>query len=154
MRDDEKYLLDAQRASMEARSFVKCGACNKCCHGEIVLIDNRFESPAEYDTEPHAGSDIVRQLRRSSKTGACVYLGPEGCTIYERRPLMCRAFDCVQWLSAFDRGSRRRLLKDKGYNGDLARRALQQKKSGSYLGPENGGLSGKLSFQDGKITRS
>ncbi len=26
--------------------------------------------------------------------GACVYLGPSGCTIYERRPLLCRTFDC------------------------------------------------------------
>ena len=26
--------------------------------------------------------------------GACVYLGESGCTIYERRPLLCRSFDC------------------------------------------------------------
>jgi hypothetical protein len=26
--------------------------------------------------------------------GACVYLGPAGCTIYDRRPLLCRTFDC------------------------------------------------------------
>lgn len=26
--------------------------------------------------------------------GACVYLGASGCTIYERRPLLCRGFDC------------------------------------------------------------
>jgi len=27
-------------------------------------------------------------------SGACVYLGALGCTIYDRRPLLCRSFDC------------------------------------------------------------
>jgi len=26
--------------------------------------------------------------------GACIYLGDTGCTIYEKRPQACRAFDC------------------------------------------------------------
>jgi Fe-S-cluster containining protein len=30
----------------------------------------------------------------SDENGRCVYLGPSGCSIYERRPLLCRNFDC------------------------------------------------------------
>jgi hypothetical protein len=26
--------------------------------------------------------------------GSCIYLGAEGCKIYEGRPALCRAFDC------------------------------------------------------------
>jgi Fe-S-cluster containining protein len=31
---------------------------------------------------------------KSKPDGSCVYLGDQGCSIYERRPQMCRAFDC------------------------------------------------------------
>jgi Fe-S-cluster containining protein len=46
----------------------------------------------------------------------CHYLGETGCTIYERRPEMCRAFTCVGWveriLSTTTRAERRRDLKE------------------------------------------
>lgn len=30
----------------------------------------------------------------ADEQGRCLYLGATGCTIYERRPLLCRTFDC------------------------------------------------------------
>ncbi len=33
-------------------------------------------------------------LLATEANGQCVYLGDSGCTIYDRRPLLCRSFDC------------------------------------------------------------
>ncbi len=33
-------------------------------------------------------------LLATDANGQCVYLGASGCTIYDRRPLLCRSFDC------------------------------------------------------------
>jgi Fe-S-cluster containining protein len=30
--------------------------------------------------------------------GACVYLGPDGCTIHDRAPIICRTFDCRRFV--------------------------------------------------------
>lgn len=43
-------------------------------------------------TDPTTGKSVFALAR--DEDGACVYLGPSGCTIYERRPLLCRSFDC------------------------------------------------------------
>lgn len=43
-------------------------------------------------TESTTGNPVY--LLATTEEGACVYLGPTGCTIYERRPLLCRTFDC------------------------------------------------------------
>jgi hypothetical protein len=43
-------------------------------------------------TDQATGSPIF--LLATEENGQCVYLGAKGCTIYERRPLLCRSFDC------------------------------------------------------------
>ncbi len=45
--------------------------------------------------------------------GSCTYLGPKGCTIWDRAPQTCRDFDCRLWaqqLDALPRAERRRIL--------------------------------------------
>jgi Fe-S-cluster containining protein len=36
----------------------------------------------------------VVHLLATKEGGECIYLGTSGCTIYERRPVLCRNFDC------------------------------------------------------------
>jgi hypothetical protein len=43
--------------------------------------------------------------------GKCVYLGPSGCTIYERRPLLCRSFDCRKHYLILPRQDRDNLVR-------------------------------------------
>lgn len=45
--------------------------------------------------------------------GDCVYLGEGGCTIYERRPWLCRIFDCREH-HGLPRAERRRIEKQLG----------------------------------------
>lgn len=42
--------------------------------------------------EPESGKLVF--LLATNVNKECVYLGPTGCTIYERRPFLCRSFDC------------------------------------------------------------
>ena len=55
------------------------------------------------------GSEVF--LLATTPEGACVYLGPEGCTIYERRPLLCRSFDCRKHYLILPRQDRDNLVK-------------------------------------------
>ncbi len=50
--------------------------------------------------------DEVGYLKRRPN-GACIYLGETGCTIYERRPEMCRIFHCGEWFRSTTRANRR-----------------------------------------------
>jgi Fe-S-cluster containining protein len=48
----------------------------------------------QYRVAAHPDTGEPLFLLATKETGECVYLGPTGCTIYERRPLLCRSFDC------------------------------------------------------------
>jgi hypothetical protein len=71
-------------------SKVPCNGCRECCyHAGVDVYPGR---------EPTAHLDIVQRdgkwYLRKGEDGACVHLGPHGCTIYNQRPLACRAYDC------------------------------------------------------------
>ena len=69
---------------------VACGSCRACCHLAVFLRPEEDR----YDTQPG-----TRILRRREADGACLYLDPErGYTIYDRRPVACRAFACADFV--------------------------------------------------------
>lgn len=102
---------------------VNCGSCTACCRRELVALvesDQIADYPAavEFNAE---GKAHLRALIPDATgwviphqpgTGACVYLGETGCTIYDKRPAMCRVFSCVGWvesiLACTTRAERRR----------------------------------------------
>ncbi len=104
------------------RREVPCGACHACCIGETVVL------------HPESGDDVssyqTRQIR-SPLTGlpvfmlehkadhSCVYLGPDGCTIHDRAPTVCREFDCRRMVAMFPRAMRRRLVKEGRMDGNV-----------------------------------
>ena len=51
------------------------------------------DDPALYKTVPHHKfpGDLMLDHKPN---GDCIYLGKVGCTIYDKRPRMCREFDC------------------------------------------------------------
>lgn len=72
---------------MSSRSGARhCSQCNFCC---IYL---EIESKPGYSTRLDTGEDIAKPAKKR-----CQYLGKDGCTIYEARPLVCREFRC-DWL--------------------------------------------------------
>lgn len=69
-----------------------------------------------YETESVNG----RQVLAHKLNGDCVYLGPGGCSIYDRRPILCRAFDCRDWARKFNMKEWKILAKKKPHLVDLA----------------------------------
>ena len=49
-------------------------------------------------------------MLKKKENGDCVYLGPDGCTIWDRAPYLCRVFDCRTWYQRFSRKQRKHLL--------------------------------------------
>lgn len=48
---------------------------------------------------------------KSRPGGGCIYLGDDGCTIHDRRPQVCRTFDCRDIYRKTTRAQRRHLVK-------------------------------------------
>lgn len=59
--------------------------------------------------DPETGTPVFALA--ADERGACVYLGPSGCTIYERRPLLCRSFDCRTYYLTLPRQDRDNLVR-------------------------------------------
>lgn len=94
---------------------VPCNGCQACCHGErIILHPEHGDDVASYETEvishPFTRVEVHVIRPRDDGTSACRYLGETGCTIYDRRPVICRGFDCRRLYLKFDRNTRRRMI--------------------------------------------
>ncbi len=70
---------------------VPCNGCTACCHGPIVLHPSLGDDPTRYATVQDAEWGVKLAQKPD---GSCVYLKDGGCGIHERRPAICRAFDC------------------------------------------------------------
>jgi Fe-S-cluster containining protein len=57
-----------------------------------------------------AGGEPVFGLA-ADESGRCVYLGSSGCTIYDRRPFLCRSFDCRKHYLILPRQDRDNLVR-------------------------------------------
>lgn len=93
---------------------VPCNGCTECCRSGqgLFLHPELGDDVAAYETRmavDTAGNRIF--LLATTPKGACVYLGPTGCTIYERRPLLCRTFDCRQHYLMLPRQDRDNLVR-------------------------------------------
>lgn len=116
-------------------SPLECAGCVKCCQGEAVFL-TVHDDPSLYDTEPveilpgrFMPVDTVPLQLKRRENGDCVYLGEGGCTIYERRPHICKAFDCRGYVAHmkanYTRADRRRLARAMGQKS-LIRTAVWQ----------------------------
>lgn len=79
---------DAERAKPVAS--VPCDGCRLCCSGDTTNVVLLPEERGQYDSVELMGLDVLR--RRDN--GDCVYLYAEGCSIQDRKPRVCRTFDC------------------------------------------------------------
>jgi Fe-S-cluster containining protein len=82
---------------MPSTVAVPCGSCRLCCiNQQVVLHPEQGDDPAAYDCErilDRMTGQYVTVLKQKPNR-ECIHLGPKGCEIYERRPAMCRNYDC------------------------------------------------------------
>lgn len=88
---------------------VPCNGCHLCCHSELItLFPDEGDDVSSYDHEV-MGELIV--LKRKPN-GDCIYLNDSGCSIHERAPAVCKAFDCRLAFLKYSRNERRMMVKD------------------------------------------
>jgi Fe-S-cluster containining protein len=84
-----------------------CRRCRKCCHHKRIQLNpyevarlarNRGLTTSAFRaafTEDGAGLALPR-----TESGACVFLGGDGCTVHADRPLVCRLYPLGRHVSA------------------------------------------------------
>lgn len=92
-----------------------CDGCTECCRsGQGLVLHPEEGDDVESYTHRIAGrradGSAVFVLATNEK-GWCAYLGESGCTIYARRPLLCRNFDCRKYYLMLPRGDRDNLVR-------------------------------------------
>ncbi len=62
-------------------------------------------------------------MLRKKANGDCFYLGEKGCTIWDKAPGVCKAFDCRLWYSGalqkYSRPERRQMLREGSLNAEI-----------------------------------
>jgi Fe-S-cluster containining protein len=74
-----------------------CHRCRNCCHDKLIQV-NPYEIARLARCLGVSTTAFIQDclesavyLRRKGN-GACVFLGPEGCTVHTDRPLVCRLY--------------------------------------------------------------
>lgn len=80
---------------------VPCRGCTACCRGNqaVVLREEWGDDPTAYDkvARERVGGSWQMVLPRQAN-GDCAHLVMGACQIYEKRPAVCRYFDCRRQL--------------------------------------------------------
>lgn len=98
-----------------SQTEVPCNTCVECCRSKqaLILVPAQGDDVQSYQysvaAHPDTGEPVY--LLATKENGECVYLGPSGCTIYERRPLLCRSFDCRKHYLILPRQDRDNLVR-------------------------------------------
>jgi hypothetical protein len=104
---------DLGLANANEQTDVPCGGCTECCKSGqgLFLHPEQGDDVSSYQVKVVADSEGPVYLLATTESGACVYLGASGCTIYDRRPLLCRSFDCRKHYLILPRQDRDNLVR-------------------------------------------
>lgn len=100
-------------------SKVPCNTCTACCRQQIVRLTDEDLPNLPFYSWRQIGE--FRVLNNKAN-GECFHLGPEGCSIYEQRPSVCRTYDCRKQFKILSPAERRRFAHSA--MGDEARQRL------------------------------
>jgi len=99
-------------------AVLACGTCNACCYSPVALRPERGDNPEAYqlalshDTSAPNGLTMLTLDRNPD--GSCYALKDGRCSIWPKRPAVCRNFDCRRLFWMYDKAQRRELIA-KGY---------------------------------------
>ena len=81
---------------------VDCGACSACCKRELIPLvegDDPTNYPGAFQDQDLPIRDILPSalgyFLPHGADGNCAFLVSGRCSIYEKRPVICKSFSCV-----------------------------------------------------------
>lgn len=80
-------------------SDLDCGTCIVCCRWGNDIAIRPVLTSEEVKRFKCVSSQMGGFVLAATEEGNCIYVGPNGCTIYKDRPRQCRLFDCRQLYS-------------------------------------------------------
>lgn len=77
---------------MSIARTVPCNGCVLCCERDTIYIHPELgDDSALYETKIMKGKVVLKH----KSNGDCIYLTKSGCSIYERRPAICKEYSCA-----------------------------------------------------------
>ena len=109
----DEFLKDSIKDHVTDMHNPACNNCNDCCSMGAMLLKSEYESLRKYLKKDPAGrkvySEAIKMIKKN-ETPTCVYWiclfsnNSKKCSIYYRRPLICREFHCSAELATdFDK---------------------------------------------------
>lgn len=98
---------------------VPCNGCRVCCKNQAIMLHpEKGDVEIGYKTveivNPMTGMPAL--MLDHKENGDCVYLGENGCEIYERRPVICQKYDCRKLYVTLTRAQREHLKQSNQYS--------------------------------------
>ena len=104
-------------------SEVPCNGCSACCRSVVAIQPERGDNPADYECAINIDTSAPNRARTFSLNrkpdGSCYALRNGRCTIWDKRPYICRAFDCRKLWVMLTRPERQRLIRDRYFSRDI-----------------------------------
>ena len=104
--------------AMLSDAIVPCGTCHACCHSPVAVSPEAGDDPSLYKlaisvdrTAPNQHAMVTLDRKPD---GSCYALRNGRCTIWDKRPRVCRNFDCRKMFVLHTKAERRELVA-KGY---------------------------------------
>lgn len=88
---------EGRRERADAAFSYACHRCLRCCHDKLIQV-NPYEAARLARRIGTSTTDFAARyledgvFLRRVESGACVFLGPQGCTVHPDRPLVCRLY--------------------------------------------------------------
>ena len=105
--------------AMLSDAIVPCGTCHACCHSPVAVSPEAGDDPSLYKlaisvdrTAPNQHAMVTLDRKPD---GSCYALRNGRCTIWDKRPRVCRNFDCRKMFvlhSKAERSEERRVGKE------------------------------------------
>ena len=89
---------------------VPCNGCRVCCIRDLIVLHPECgDDVRAYDTMPVRNpiTGLPAHALKWKPNGECIYLRSSGCSIYERRPAICRSYDCRRAFLSMSKEERR-----------------------------------------------
>lgn len=105
---------EALLAATTEDAIVPCGTCSACCHSPVEVRPEFGDDPSNYEIgiyhDRSAPNGLGLVTLRMRPDGSCYALKNGRCTIWEKRPSVCRAFDCRKLFAMHTKEERRALV--------------------------------------------